>query len=173
MNNRLPRHGKLKIGVFGPYHAGKSSFIRSIDPHARHTEANTAGGECTTVAIDFGRTAIGDWQVYLFGTPGQERFEFVRSMITRNLDGALLLIDPMAGLKSMHYDIHRRLKEEGIPVAFLINKCDASPNNRILRDQLKEEVVHEISALDPVSSRRALESFVHGIPVPKDPFRKE
>jgi small GTP-binding protein len=164
MNNRAAsRSGKLKIVVFGPYHVGKSSFIQSIDPLARHTEARTGVGDHTTIAIDFGRTTILGRKIYLFGTPGQGRFEFVRDFITRGLDGALLLIDATVGLETMHHDIHLRLKKEGVPMAFLVNKCDYSTDNRAWREILKEESVHEISALDPVSSRRALEYFVKEI----------
>jgi small GTP-binding protein len=161
--NRPFRAGRLKIVVFGPYHAGKSSFIQSIDPNARHTEARTPCGDHTTVAIDFGRTNIGGRQIYLFGTPGQERFEFVRGLIMHGLDGALLLIDATRGLHSMHGAIRDHLREMGVPMAFLINTFDASEDHRYIRSMLEGESVHEISALDPVSSRMALESFVQGI----------
>jgi small GTP-binding protein len=163
MNRPPHRLDKLKIGVFGPYHAGKSSFIQSIDPNARHTEARTSGGDHTTIAIDFGRTTIGGRQIYLFGTPGQERFEFVREQITNGLDGALLLVDATTGWHSMHDEIRRRLKNDGVPVAFLINKCDVMGDHHAIWNMVQEESVHEISALDPISSRRALESFVAGI----------
>jgi signal recognition particle receptor subunit beta len=163
MDNRPHRKGKLKIGVFGPYHAGKSSFIQSIDPSARHTEARTPGGDHTTVAIDFGRTIINGTPIYLFGTPGQERFEFVRGLITRGLDGALLLVDATIGLHTMHERIRHHLQERGVPMAYLINTFEASPDPEAIRSALKGEVFHEISALDPVTSRKALESFVQRI----------
>lgn len=163
MKDRPERLGRLKIGVFGPYHVGKSSFIRSIDPAARHIEACTPDGDHTTIAIDFGRTNIGERQVYLFGTPGQEQFRFVRELISRGLAGGLLLIDPNTGLKSMHIDIQGHLQKKGVPIAFLINKCDEFSSNHKLLDILKGVPVHEISALDPVSCRQALESFVRTI----------
>jgi small GTP-binding protein len=164
MDKRSLSAERLKIVVFGPYHTGKSSFIRTIDPHARQTEARTTGDDLTTIAIDFGRITIGNRRVYLFGTPGQERFEFVRRLIMQGLDGAFLVVDATTGLHSMHREIQKHLREKGVPVAFLLNKCDICQDYGVIRTLLKEELekepVYEISALDPVSSRRALESFV-------------
>ncbi len=163
MHPRLPPSEQLKIVVLGPYHAGKSSFIRSIDPEARHTEARTQDGGHTTVALDFGRTFIGGKKIYLYGTPGQERFEFVRELIMRGIDGALLLVDATRGVHSMHARIRDELQERGVPVAFLINMFDRSGDLPAIRSGLTGESVHEISALDPVSSRQALEAFVQKI----------
>lgn len=154
----------MKIVVFGPYHAGKSSFIQSIDSTARRTDATTADGSSTTVAIDFGRTMIGSTRVYLFGTPGQERFEFVRDLIARGLDGAILLIDATVGVVSLHQELQQRLRSEGIPLTFFVNKSGSCSIASRWDEVLQGEQVHEISALDPVSSRRALEAFVQQIP---------
>ncbi len=163
MDRPVSRPDRLKIVVFGPYHAGKSSFIRSIDPEARQTEARTRRGDHTTIAIDFGRTTVGKCQVYLFGTPGQGRFEFVRTLIMQGLDGALLLVDGTRGLHAMHEEIQETLRRKGIPVAYLINTFSRSSDTQMIRSRLRDASIHEISALDPVSSRAALESFVRDI----------
>src|SRR5512136_3436530 len=83
---------KIKIVVFGAYNAGKSSFIRALDPFSRHIEAENADGS-TTVAMDFGRVRIGELSIFLFGTPGQERFEFARKVLSRGMDGAIIIVD--------------------------------------------------------------------------------
>jgi signal recognition particle receptor subunit beta len=48
----------------------------------------------TTVALDFGRITIsGDLVVYLFGTPGQERFWFMWNDLVNGAMGAVVLVD--------------------------------------------------------------------------------
>jgi signal recognition particle receptor subunit beta len=76
---------RLKIIVFGAFGAGKTTLIKTLDPQSKHIEAPCAGGT-TTIALDYGKVGIGSRQVYLFGTPGQERFEFAREVIGRVLD---------------------------------------------------------------------------------------
>ncbi len=88
--------GRLKIVVFGSFNAGKSSFIQALDPKSRHIEAASNEGP-TTVAFDFGRLTVRDRAVYLFGTPGQERFEFVRQVLSRGMDGAIIMVDATKG----------------------------------------------------------------------------
>jgi signal recognition particle receptor subunit beta len=48
----------------------------------------------TTVAMDFGRVALGqDLVLYLFGTPGQDRFHFMWDELVRGAIGAVVLVD--------------------------------------------------------------------------------
>lgn len=91
----------LKVVVTGPYEAGKTTFIRTISEVAvLSTEravsdpgASTSGS--TTVAMDFGRiTADEDLALYLFGTPGQERFEFMIDILAEGMLGFVLIVDP-------------------------------------------------------------------------------
>jgi len=53
---------------------------------ARHIEALEAD-EPTTVSMDFGRVHLFRHTIYLFGTPGQERFEFVRTILSGGWTG--------------------------------------------------------------------------------------
>ena len=50
---------KYKIVVFGAFGAGKSTLIQTLDPQAKHIEAECAGGS-TTIALDYGRVQIGE-----------------------------------------------------------------------------------------------------------------
>ena len=64
-----------KILVTGPYHAGKTSFVRTAS--YKSVSVNRKGLEGkneTTVALDFGHVKLGGFLVELFGTPGQQRF---------------------------------------------------------------------------------------------------
>jgi len=154
--------GRLKIVVFGSFNAGKSSFIQALDPRSRHIEATSKESEgATTVAFDFGRLQVGDQAVYLFGTPGQERFEFVRQILSRGMDGAIIVVDATTGVDAMTRHLYGQLKALDVPLVFMANKCDcpgAEPDT--IRRDMPGETVHPISAQNGENVRAALDAFV-------------
>jgi small GTP-binding protein len=119
---------KLKIVVFGAFGAGKSTLIKTLDPASKHIEANCAGGT-TTVALDFGRIQNNGCNIHLYGTPGQERFEFAREIIARGMDGALLLVDVTAPLDEFTRHLSDSLHEAKVPFMVFLNKCDQNGAN--------------------------------------------
>jgi hypothetical protein len=91
----------IKIVVTGSYAAGKSQFIRSlsdIDPVATDY-ATTLDEERelkheTTVALDFGTISVNEkLTLYLFGTPGQERFDYMWEHLATGALGYVVLVD--------------------------------------------------------------------------------
>jgi small GTP-binding protein len=90
----------VKMVVTGPYSAGKTKFIRTISEiDVVSTERKISSEaerlkEATTVAMDFGRITIDDDLIlYLFGTPGQRRFDFMWEILTEGMLGFIVLID--------------------------------------------------------------------------------
>lgn len=91
----------VKIVITGAYSAGKTNFIRSIsdiDPVETEYEVTDPGERAlkreTTVALDFGKIAVTDDLVlYLFGTPGQERFDFMWEVLSEGCMGYIVMVD--------------------------------------------------------------------------------
>ena len=103
MSARPRRRGSgtaVKIVVTGPFAAGKTTLIRTISEiTVLSTEKDISDGTRsrkseTTVAMDFGRITIDrDLVLYLFGTPGQDRFEFMWEILGEGMLGYVLLVD--------------------------------------------------------------------------------
>ena len=90
----------LKIVVTGPFAAGKTEFIQTISEiEVVATDRNISRESeriksQTTVAMDFGRITIDDDLIlYLFGTPGQRRFDFMWEILSEGMLGFVVMID--------------------------------------------------------------------------------
>jgi len=89
----------VKVVITGPFDAGKTTFIKSVSEITvlsteRQVSGAVAGSGETTVAMDFGRITISDDVVlYLFGTPGQERFSFMWETLSEGMLGFVVMVD--------------------------------------------------------------------------------
>ncbi len=81
-----------------------------------------------TISLDYGRLRIGDKTLHFFGTPGQERFEIIRDVIMRGMQGAILVIDSTKGIGEFEIKLLRKLKKEKIPLVVALNKWDLNSN---------------------------------------------
>jgi len=102
---------KLKFVFTGSVGAGKTTAIRQIsevDPistEAKPSDETIARRKgTTTVAMDYGQLTLDGGQLlYLYGTPGQRRFDFMCEILTKGALGLIILVDnshedPMAEL---------------------------------------------------------------------------
>ena len=91
----------VKMVVTGPFSAGKTEFIQSvseIDVVSTERKISSAAErtvkESTTVAMDFGRITVDeDLVLYLFGTPGQKRFDFMWEILSEGMLGFIVMVD--------------------------------------------------------------------------------
>ncbi|MFN3309291.1 MAG: GTP-binding protein [Anaerolineales bacterium] len=90
----------VKMVVTGPFNAGKTEFIKTVSEidvvstERKITKESEKVKDTTTVAMDFGRITIDDDLVlYLFGTPGQRRFDFMWEILSEGMLGFIVMVD--------------------------------------------------------------------------------
>ncbi|KAA3646167.1 MAG: GTP-binding protein [Chloroflexi bacterium] len=90
----------VKMVVTGPFNAGKTEFIQTVSEiDVVSTERSISSEaekvkEQTTVAMDFGRITVDDdLTLYMFGTPGQKRFDFMWEILSEGMLGFIVMVD--------------------------------------------------------------------------------
>jgi uncharacterized protein len=145
----------VKVVVTGPFNAGKTTFIKSVSEITvlsteREVTDSSEGGE-TTVAMDFGRITISDDVVlYIFGTPGQERFSFMWETLSEGMLGFVLLVDAtddtsVADATSI-ISFFRNMSS--VPFVVAANRIDSDAGLQALRERLGIEDTVEMLAVD-------------------------
>ncbi|XMN04622.1 GTP-binding protein [Streptomyces griseobrunneus] len=134
----------VKIVVAGGFGVGKTTMVASVsEMRSLHTEQPltavsasvdlldyTPEKTTTTVATDFGRLTLDPHDptapvLYLFGTPGQERFKSVWDDVAYGAHGALLLLDlrrPAASFEAMDL-----VERSGLPYVVAVNEFPGAP----------------------------------------------
>ena len=109
-----------KVLVTGPFHAGKSSTIKALSQ--RPVSIDRMG---TTIALDHGWVERRGMAVDLFGTPGQERFDWILNTLAKSTLGIFLVVDstkPETFKRAKQ--MLAKIKAKDIPVVILANKQD-------------------------------------------------
>ncbi len=165
-----------KVVVAGPVGAGKTTFVqtistvRPVDTDAEISGETTRPKRTTTVGIDFGRIAVDDdVLLYLFGTPGQERFDYMWEIASRGMLGFILLVDASTtegfGSAARILEYFRSLGPA--PHVIALNKwTDADRDRRHAHEQLglaDRDRLLLVDARDRASVRQVLVTFLESV----------
>lgn len=164
----------FKLIVTGSVNSGKTTFVKTISEIDAFTtdeiatEAEVAQlKELTTVAMDYGRRTIDNNIVlHIYGTPGQERFDFMWDVLATGAFGAIFLADSvdMESLSKTKYIMEYFLKRYDLPYLLCVTKLDLPDSigfAKVLDLIGKKEIpAIPLRTIDKDDCRNALVTFI-------------
>jgi signal recognition particle receptor subunit beta len=158
----------VKVVIVGGFGVGKTTMVGSVSEIRPLTteETMTQAGigvddnygsdskTATTVAMDFGRISITEQLVlYLFGTPGQERFWFLWNGLFEGALGAVVLLDTRR--LEVSFDVIGRLEERGVPFVVAVNSFPDAPRYPVEELRAALDLPEQIQIIECDVRRRA------------------
>ena len=169
----------VKVMIAGGFGTGKTTMVRSVSDIKPLTTEETltqasadvdhligvADKTETTVSLDFGKISLNDsLTLYLFGTPGQERFWFLWNGLFKGALGAVVLVDTRRLASS--FRAIEEMERQNVPFVIALNVFPDSKDHPVeeIRDALDispHTPVVACDARDRASSRDVLVALIH------------
>lgn len=137
-----------KIIFTGPTGSGKTTAILTysdIEPVMTEVKATDETKNLkanTTVALDYGVVVLDkETKLHLYGTPGQERFEFMWGILSNGARGLILLLDHSAEdpLKQLAFYLEKfNDLVKNVPVVVGVNKIDSPTTHQLKIEDYKK-----------------------------------
>jgi signal recognition particle receptor subunit beta len=146
----------VKIVVTGPFGAGKTSLISTISEidvlstEKAVTDEGRAQKQSTTVAMDFGRLTIDrDLALYLFGTPGQRRFDFMWEILAEGMLGFVVMVDAEReeALAEANETLAFFRESAEVPYIVAVNKSSDDPQAAVARARQALDLDDDVRAV--------------------------
>ena len=157
------------VTFMGPVGSGKTTAIRTIsdidvvstDEKATDDVANMKSH--TTVSMDVGVIMLGEKdKLRLYGTPGQDRFDFMWDILLEQTKGVFLVLnhgakDPLADLAYYYEELQKRQLGRVMPIVVCISHIDASPDTplEIYGSYFKDQLDMDAEFIPPILSMDA------------------
>lgn len=141
---------KIKVVVAGPYGAGKTRFINTaseIETVSTEVDLPDQSGDkkTTTVAMDYGRLTMNDsMELNLFGTPGQDRLDFMWEILSLGMKGLVFVVDSSSQDSLREAGKMLPSFDTSVPLVVAANKQD-HPNPATI-----EEIRHYLTLADGI-----------------------
>ena len=152
------------VTFMGPVGSGKTTAIRTIsdievvNTDARATDEVARMKSTTTVSMDVGVLMLGDKdKLRLYGTPGQDRFDFMWDILLEQSKGVLLVINhasekPLEDLE--HYFTEPRARDaiKPLPVVVCISHIDERADRPLsmYHDYFKDQIKMPTENIPPI-----------------------
>jgi len=168
----------VKVMIAGGFGTGKTTMVRSVSDIKPLTTEETltqatvgvdnligvADKAETTVSLDFGKISLNEsLMLYLFGTPGQERFWFLWNGLFKGALGAIVLVDTRRLASS--FRAIEEMERQNVPFVIALNVFPDSARHPIeeIRDALDispHTPIVACDARDRASSRDVLVALI-------------
>lgn len=153
----------FKVVVTGTFNSGKTQFIKTISDipivstEKKITTEDRGIKAETTVAMDYGRVVIDGDTVYLYGTPGQVRFDFMWEILSEEMDAYILLVDST----DVHsfpeaLEVSERFRSLGhVPYIIVANKTDMEHAARLGEVRRGTNASSDITVMPCVATQKS------------------
>lgn len=141
-----------KLLVTGPENSGKTTVVHNMSDTALSTEKSG-----TTVALDKGQVDSNGIKADIFGTPGQERFDYAMNFLGQGIFGSFIVVDSRDPDFDRVDDLVDTLGEREVPLIILANF--QNKEDSMSSEEIEEETGLETMGVDAEHGKNLTEAL--------------